>query len=74
MSKIQKRISTSSLPGYHKRHPKQEYSFVLKDGKVHLVKIESIKDSFFKVRNSMSHRMKIHLQDIQEIWVDERLK
>ena len=73
MSKIQKRITASELSDHFKNHPHQELSIILKNKKVLLVNIEKVVNNIFIVKNKMSHRLKIDLQDIHEIWVDERL-
>lgn len=45
---------------------------VLKNNVVHLVSIEKVKSEIIVGRNAMRHQLKLHLQDIREIWIESQ--
>lgn len=71
MAKRQLKISTEQLK---KLSPGQEYlNFILKNGSVILAKPISLESDTLKIKNSKGHVLHLPLNQIEEIWAEEKV-
>ena len=72
MAKRQKRLDPKQLTSQYQEYTGTPLTFVLRNRSVVLAEILSVDGNIFKVSNAMRHKIKIDLQDVQEVWLDEK--
>ena len=68
MAKKLKKLSVGELVKNWKSLNENYLSFILENKKVHVAKIESFRNKIFFIKNTKGHSLKLHLQDISEVW------
>lgn len=70
MSKKQKLISTTEVSSLIRMDT--QYHFILKDNSVIFGSIQKIGDELIKIKNTKGHNINLSMDQISEIWTDEK--
>jgi hypothetical protein len=72
MSKKLKRTDVGLFIKHLQENRDTFFQFITKDKKVHFAKPEEFRDKIFLLKTARGHSLKLPLQDITEIWQEEK--